>query len=147
MAQSTQSSISIDATPETVLDIIADFEEYPEWAGQIKSTEIVAEDEDGWAEQVKFVLDAGVIKDSYTLGYEWDVNEDSTGQVSWTLVEASMLKALDGSYTLTATDGGTDVDYQLSVDVAIPMIGALKRKAEKLIIDTALKELKKRAEA
>lgn len=147
MAQSTQSSISIDAPPETVLDIIADFAAYPDWAGQIKSTEIVAEDEDGWADQVKFVLDAGVIKDSYTLEYEWDVDEDSTGTVSWTLVEATMLKALDGAYTLAATDSGTDVDYQLSVDVAIPMIGALKRKAEKLIIDTALKELKKRAEA
>lgn len=147
MAQSTQSSISIAAPPETVLDIIGDFPEYPEWAGQIKRTEVVAADDDGWAEQVTFELDAGVVKDTYTLAYEWDIEEDWTGRVSWTLVEATMLKALDGAYTLTASDGGTDVDYELAVDVSIPMIGALKRKAEKMIIDTALKELKKRAEA
>lgn len=146
MAQSTQSSIDIAAAPETVLDIIADFPAYPEWAGQVKSTEVVAEDEDGWPAQVTFLLDAGVVKDTYTLEYDWDIDGDSTGRVSWTLVEATMLKALDGAYTLTASDGGTAVDYQLAVDVSIPMIGALKRKAEKMIIDTALKELKKRAE-
>jgi hypothetical protein len=54
---------------------------------------------------------------------------------------------LDGSYTLTeAVDGSTEVTYQLTVDVAIPMLGLMKRKAEKVIIDTALKELKKRVE-
>lgn len=148
MADSTQSSITIDAAPETVLDIIADFDAYPEWAGQVKRATVVAEDADGWAEQVEFELDAGVVKDTYTLGYDWDVDEDGTGTVSWTLVKANLLRALDGAYTLqSAVDGSTRVDYQLAVEVTIPMIGALRRKAEKMIIDTALKELKKRAEA
>lgn len=148
MADSTQSSITIDAAPETVLDIIADFDAYPEWAGQVKRATVVAEDADGWAEQVEFELDAGVVKDTYTLGYDWDVDEDGTGTVSWTLVKANLLRALDGAYTLqSAADGSTRVDYQLAVEVTIPMIGALRRKAEKMIIDTALKELKKRAEA
>jgi hypothetical protein len=62
-------------------------------------------------------------------------------------VRAGVLKALDGSYTLSSTGGGTQVDYALAVDVKVPMIGMLKRKAEKLIIDTALKELKKRVES
>ncbi|BDZ57760.1 ribosome-associated toxin RatA of RatAB toxin-antitoxin module [Barrientosiimonas humi] len=148
MADSTQSSITIDAAPETVLDIIADFDAYPEWAGQVKRATVVSEDADGWAEQVEFELDAGVVKDTYTLGYDWDVDEDGTGTVSWTLVKANLLRALDGAYTLQSTGGGsTKVDYQLAVEVTIPMIGALRRKAEKMIIDTALKELKKRAEA
>ena len=67
---------------------------------------------------------------------------------SWTLVEATMLKVMDGSYTLTALeDGTTEVVYDLTVDVKVPMLGMLKRKAEKVIIDTALRDLKKRAEA
>ena len=44
-------------------------------------------------------------------------------------------------------DGGTEVVYKLAVDLSIPMIGMLKRKAEKVIIDTALKNLKKRVES
>ncbi len=51
------------------------------------------------------------------------------------------------SYTLAADGSSTRVTYRLAVDVKIPMIGLLKRKAEKVIVDTALKELKKRVEA
>ena len=76
-----------------------------------------------------------------------DVDEDGSGTVSWTLVEASVLKTMDGTYTLTATDAGTQVDYSLTVDLKIPVLGMLKRKAEKVIIDTALKDLKKRVES
>jgi ribosome-associated toxin RatA of RatAB toxin-antitoxin module len=148
MTESTSSSISIAAEPGAVLDVIADFEAYPDWAEQVKSVSILSEDGDGWADQVEYVLDAGAVKDTYVLEYNWDkISEDGSGLVSWNLVRAGVLKALDGSYTLTSTDAGTQVDYALAVDVKIPMIGMLKRKAEKLIIDTALKELKKRVES
>jgi len=147
MADRTESSIVIDAPPGEVLDVIADFEAYPEWAGEVKAVRVLAEEGDGWADQVEFTLDAGAIKDTYVLDYEWDVVEDGTGVVSWALVSAQVLKAMDGSYTLAAQGSGTKVTYRLAVDVRIPMIGLLKRKAEKVIVDTALKELKKRVEA
>ena len=41
---------------------------------------------------------------------------------------------------------GTEVTYDLAVGIKVPMIGMLKRRAEKTIIDTALKGLKSRAE-
>lgn len=150
MADSTSSTIEIAAEPGAVLDVIADFEAYPEWAGQVKNVTVLTEDGDGWADQVEYVLDAGAIKDTYVLKYDWDdIEEDGTGAVSWSLVRASVLTALNGSYALVATNGGqgTKVTYDLEVDVRIPMIGMLKRKAEKVIIDTALKELKKRVES
>jgi hypothetical protein len=53
---------------------------------------------------------------------------------------------MDGTYSLTSVGAGTEVTYHLAVDVAIPLIGMLKRKAEKVIIDTALKGLKKHVE-
>jgi ribosome-associated toxin RatA of RatAB toxin-antitoxin module len=147
MADRTESSIDIAATPGEVLDVIADFESYPEWATEVKKVSVLTEEGDGWADQVQFTLDAGAIKDTYVLDYEWDVTEDGTGVVSWTLVEANVLKAMNGSYTLAAQGStGTTVTYRLAVDVKIPMLGMLKRKAEKVIIDTALKELKKRVE-
>ena len=155
MADRTESSIVIDATPGAILDVIADFDRYPEWAGEVKKVALISEDGDGWADQVEFTLSAGAIKDTYVLEYDWDVAEDGTGVVSWHLVTAQVLKALNGSYTLedvtaegaTVEDGvSTAVTYRLSVDVKIPMLGMLKRKAEKVIIDTALTELKKRVE-
>lgn len=146
MTDSTTSSLSIAAPPGVVLDVIADFEKYPQWAEQVRAAEVLSEDGDGWADQVEFTLDAGAIKDTYVLEYEWDVAEDGTGVISWHLVRATILKALNGAYRLRAVPQGTSVTYELEVDVKIPMIGMLKRKAEKIIIDTALKELKRRAE-
>ena len=148
MADRTESRITVDAAPSDVLAVIRDFESYPEWTGAVKRA-TVERDDDGWPQEVAFVLDAGVIKDAYTLAYEWDVAQDGTGMVSWTLVRAEqLLRGLDGSYHLAAgPKGGTEVTYRLTVDVKIPMLGLLKRKAEKGIIETALTELKKRAEA
>ena len=143
MAEQTTSSIVIDAEPAAVMAVISDFDAYPEWAQGVKKAEVVAEGGDGRAEQVYFELDASPIKDAYTLQYDW--HGDSS--VHWTLAEGRMLKAMDGSYELADRGGSTEVTYRLAVDISIPMIGMLKRKAEKVIIDTALKGLKKRVES
>lgn len=148
MASSTQSSITVAAAPSEVLDVIADFAAYPQWAQEVKSAEVVTEDGDGWADRVRFRLESGPIKDTYVLDYEWDVVEDGTGVVSWTLVEGEVLKAMDGSYTLVdAGDGSTTITYALTVDIKMPMIGAVKRTAEKRIVATALEGLKQRVES
>ena len=147
MADRTQSSIEIAAQPGEVLDVIADFERYPEWANEVKSAKLLSEDGDGWADQVEFQLDAGAIKDNYVLEYDWNIAEDGTGSVSWHLVRATLLKGLNGSYTLEPVAAGTKVTYDLEVELTMPMIGLLKRKAEKHIINLALSELKKRVEA
>ena len=140
----TTSDIVIDAPADRIMDVIADFGSYPDWATGVKTAEIVASD-NGRATQVHFVLDATPIRDEYDLGYTWDANRS----VSWSLAEkGSMLKSMDGAYILDPIDAGqTRVTYQLAVDVSIPLLGMLKRKAEKVIIDTALKGLKKQVEA
>jgi ribosome-associated toxin RatA of RatAB toxin-antitoxin module len=147
MADRTQSSVEIAAAPGAVLDVIADFERYPEWAEQVRQCTVLSEDGDGWADQVEFTLDAGAIKDTYVLQYDWDVAENGTGVVAWHLVRATLLKGLTGSYTLSGAGERTTLTYDLEVDLTMPMIGMLKRKAEKHIISTALTELKKRVES
>ncbi|WP_372733341.1 SRPBCC family protein [Nocardioides sp.] len=144
MAEQTTSSIVIDAAPAAIMSVIADFEAYPEWAKGVTTAETVVAGTGGRAEQVFFALDVSPIKDEYTLSYDWD----GDNQVTWTLVEGKMLKALDGAYELRAQgDGTTEVTYRLALDVSIPLIGMLKRKGEKILIDTALKGLKKRVES
>ena len=146
MASRTESSIHIEAAPGRVLDTIADFPAYPSWATDVKKVDVLSEEGDGWADRVEFVLDAGVIKDTYVLDYAWEVEDEGTGVVSWQLVKATVLRAMNGSYTLARQTGGTLVTYRLAVDLNIPMLGLLKRKAEKVIVETALKELKKHVE-
>ncbi|QUQ67761.1 SRPBCC family protein [Kutzneria sp. CA-103260] len=141
MADESTQSIVIDAEPARILDVIADFAAYPQWANAMKTTEVLSTGADGRAEQVRFQLDQGVIKDEYTLEYTWAANS-----VSWRLVKGQMQKSQRGSYVLEPGGGGTKVTYTLSVELGIPMIGMLRRKAEKVVMDTALKELKRRVE-
>jgi ribosome-associated toxin RatA of RatAB toxin-antitoxin module len=143
MPEQTTSSIVIDAPAPAVMAVIADFPAYPEWAQGMQKAEVVETGADGRGTKVDFELEATPIKDSYTLAYTWRGDQE----VTWDLVEGRMLKAMNGAYVLRPAGSGTEVTYRLAVDLSIPMIGMLRRKAEKIIIDTALKGLKKRVES
>jgi ribosome-associated toxin RatA of RatAB toxin-antitoxin module len=143
MADQSTQSIVVDAPAADVMAVIADFPAYPQWVAAAKKVEVVEDGPDGRAQRVHFVLDAGAVKDDYVLDYTWDGDR----QVSWTLVQGQMQKRQDGSYTLVEKDGATEVTYSITIDLSIPMLGMIKRKAEKVILDTALKELKKRVES
>jgi ribosome-associated toxin RatA of RatAB toxin-antitoxin module len=143
MADQSTQSIVVEAPAAQVMAVIADFPAYPQWVAAAKEVEVTETGEDGRARQVHFVLDAGAVKDDYVLQYTWDGDR----RVSWTLVKGQMQKRQEGSYTLVETDGRTEVTYSITVDLFIPMLGMIKRRAEKVILDTALKELKKRVES
>jgi uncharacterized membrane protein len=143
MADQSTQSITVAAPPADVMTVIADFPSYPEWVAAAKQVDVLETGPDGRARRVHFVLDAGAVKDDYVLEYTWD--EDR--RVSWHLVQGQMQKRQEGSYTLVERDGDTEVTYDLTIDLHIPMLGMIKRKAEKVILDTALKELKKRVES
>ncbi|TQL69271.1 polyketide cyclase/dehydrase/lipid transport protein [Nocardioides albertanoniae] len=142
MADQTTSTIVIEATPSAVMAVIADFESYPTWAKGMQQVDVVEAGADGRAEQVRFVLDVSPIKDDYTLAYTWDGDR----QVTWSLVKGNLLRSMDGAYVLRDLDGRTEVTYRLALDLSIPLIGMLKRKGEKVLIDTALRGLKQRVE-
>jgi ribosome-associated toxin RatA of RatAB toxin-antitoxin module len=145
MADQTESSIIINAAPATIMDVIADLEAYPQWSDGINDVKVLSVfEEDNRPADAHFSLVSGAIKDDYELEYDWDGDR----KVSWTLTKGDMLTAMDGVYELTDNgDGTTTVNYRLAVNVKIPMIGMIKRKAEKVIVDTALKGLKKRVES
>ncbi len=112
----------------------------------MKQVEVVEQYEDGYAAQVRFVIDAGVMADDYTLEYAYA--EDLT-RIEWQLVAPSKTqKSQRGSYDLADDgDGTTTVTYTLEVELAIGMLGMFRRKAEKMIMDQALKQLKRRVES
>ena len=140
----TSSDIVIDAPADAIMAVIADFDAYPEWATGVRSTRVEATGDGGRADRVHFALDASPIRDEYTLAYTWEGDRS----VSWEIVEpSSMLTSMDGCYLLEPGADGTKVTYQLRVDVSIPLLGMLKRKAEKVVIDSALKGLKQQVEA
>lgn len=146
MTDSSTQSITVAAPARAIMAVIADFEAYPEWTDAIKGARIIDPGDGRRAATVEFSMDAGLIKDTYTLAYTWAGDGLA---VSWDLVSGQIQKSQHGSYVLRPIDGGaaTEVTYTLAVELTIPLIGVLRRKAERVIMDTALKELRKRVEA
>ncbi|MDT4918148.1 MAG: hypothetical protein QOH89_2848 [Pseudonocardiales bacterium] len=144
MPDASTQSITIDAAPADVMAVIADFANYPLWTGSVKQAEVLDVGADGRAARVAFTLDAGIVRDQYELAYVWT----GDSRVDWQLRVGQMMRAQNGSYELRPDgQGHTHVTYSLTVDLSIPMLGLLKRKAERVVMDVALKELKKRVES
>lgn len=140
VAELTSASIDISAPADAVMATISDFSSYPQWVDSIVVAEVLSCHGER-AKTVRMVLEHPLVRDDYVLAYEWGPQS-----VSWKLVSASLLTAMDGSYALAPVPGGTRVTYSLTVDLNVAMIGLFKRKAEKRIIDDALSGLKQRVE-
>jgi ribosome-associated toxin RatA of RatAB toxin-antitoxin module len=144
MAEKAEGTITIDADPPTVLGVITDFESYPQWATGVKNIEVLERDAHGRGIAVRFEVSAVGMNGWYILNYDYSAGADG---LSWTFQEGSPIKDLQGEYELEADGDATGVTYRALVEPGIPMIGFMKRQVSKMIIDTALKGLKKRVES
>ena len=144
MTDHTSGTVVVRARPEVVMGVIADFPAYPDWAG-MTTAEVVGENgPDGRARLVLFGIDAGFIRDQFVLRYSFDGDDG----VSWELTKPSaMLTKMTGSYLLAGRDDDTEVTFQLTVGLRVPIIGLLRRKVERAVIGNALSGLKTRAES
>ncbi len=145
MTEQTEGEIQIDASPEEVLAVISDYEAYPEWADGIKKALVKKKDSKGRPAEVVFEVSQMGVGATYTLAYKYKAKD---GGVSWTTISASgAVKDIEGEYVLEASSSGTRVTYRTTIEPAIPMMGFMKRQAEKMIIGAALGGLKKRVES
>lgn len=140
----TSDSTVVRAPVDAVMEVIADFAAYPEWAESIRVAEVLSTGADGRPDLVRFELDAGPITDEYVLAYSWSADGRS---VEWRLERSTLLRSQTGSYRLEPVDSGTQVDYRLEIELVVPVIGSLRSRAERRIIGAALSELKRRVES
>lgn len=142
--EGTVQRIEVSADPQHIYEVALDLEAYPDWANGVKEVDILEEDEHGRPIRVDFRADAMIKEIHYTLLY----NYDRDNGFSWSAEPGDDIKAMDGSYEFKQLeDGSTEVLYALRVDPAFIVPGFLRRQAEKQIVSSALRGLKKRSEA
>lgn len=147
MAESVSERIVVHAPAATVLDVIVDFPRYPEWQDETKAVEVLQRGPDGRADRVRFTVDAKVFTTTFVLGYTYE-DTPPEDAVRWALVDGDQLRRNDGSYHLRDRgDGTTEVAYALDLEPAMALPGILRRRAAKRIVDSALHQLKARAES
>lgn len=147
MADQTIQQTTIEAAPARCFEVAVDFDRYPEWAADIKEVSVLRRDDDGRGGQVHLRAAAMGRSTSYTLRYYYGTNPL---RLAWRLVEGDLIQRMDGSYLFEAVPGASDrteLTYQLSVDLRVPLPGFVKRRAEARIVHIALEELRRRVEA
>jgi uncharacterized membrane protein len=141
MAEGTFSTLEIDAPADELYDVAADVAAYPEWASGVKEVDVLDLDDQGRVDRARFVLEGFVKEIEYVLKY----THDRPNTLSWVAEESDDLKMLEGSYQFSSTDGGaTEVVYSLTVEPKFIIPGFIRRQAEKQIVTTALRGLRKR---
>lgn len=142
MADQATQQMVVGASPQRTWDVLIDFDDYPTWATDLKSAEIVARDDEGRPLEVAFRAAAMGRSTSYRLRYDYT---EAPRVLAWRLVEGDITRKLDGRYELAPVDGDaerTQVTYHLEVDLRVPLPGFVKRRAESRIISTALQSLR-----
>jgi ribosome-associated toxin RatA of RatAB toxin-antitoxin module len=138
MATSDSREVVIEASPEEILDVIADVESTPTWSSQYRSAEVLESYDDGRPKRVKMKVKSVGISDEQVVEYTWTDN-----QASWTLISAGQLKSQDASYTLTSDGDKTKVKFDITIDLSVPLPGFVLRRAMKGAMETATDGLRK----
>jgi uncharacterized membrane protein len=144
MAETASQTITTSAPPERVWAIAADVESYPTWAKDVKDVIVRTRDDLGRATEVEFRASALGRSTHYTLSYDY---ADAPNVLAWSMVRGDIMRTIDGAYHFSpASDGGTEVRYDLAIELVVPLPGFVKRRAEVRILNT-VRELKARAES
>ena len=139
MAISETREVVIEATPDEIMDVIADLESLPEWSGPHQSSEILETGADGRPAQAKMKVKTAGITDEQVVAYTW---ADNT--VSWTLVSASQQRSQDAKYTLMPEGDKTRVKFDITIDPLVPLPGFVLKRTIKGVIDISTDGLRKR---
>lgn len=145
MSDYSASSITIDASSASVFEILKDLAAYPTWSASIKTVEVSDSDASGNPTKVSMKVEAGVLKDRVTLDYDWS---KAPSEVSFALDEANLLTEMSGVFSLKSIDSDTtEVTYQLTVGLSMPVPDIMRKKQEQATIQQELAKLKSHAES
>ena len=145
MSNVSTATISVDAPLAAVSELLFALDKYPEWSSSIKAVEVLGRDDLERVIKAKMTIDAGMMKDRVILDYDWS---KAPAVLSFSLDDADLLTAMDGSYEIKSIDADTtSVTYSLTVDLSMPIPAMMRQKAEKATIDQALAQLKSVLEA
>ncbi len=143
MSNPTTSTVTISASADDVRSVLFDIEKYPTWSTTFKSVTVQASNGDGRVTQAKLSVDAGALKDKPTLNYDWSGYPD---RVEFSLEDADLLTDMSGSFVIKDNGDETEVTFELTVALSMPVPEMMRTKAEKSTIDLALKQLKEKLE-
>ena len=143
MSNPTSSTVTIAASADDVRAVLFDIANFPKWSTSFKSVTVLASDGEGRPTQAKLSVDAGALKDKPTLNFDWSAYPD---RVDYSFEDADLLTDMSGAYIVKDNGDETEVTFELTVALSMPVPEMMRTKAEKATIDLTLKQLKEKLE-
>ena len=128
MSSATTSTVSITASADEVRAVIFDLASYPSWSTSFKSVTVLESDGQGRPTQVSMSVDAGALKDKPTLNYDWSAYPD---RLDFSLEDADLLTQMSGGLIVKDNGDETEVTFELTVALSMPVPDIMRTKAEK----------------
>ncbi|MGI9595989.1 MAG: SRPBCC family protein [Acidimicrobiales bacterium] len=141
-------SVVVQASVEDCYRVAVDIGAYPDWVQNLRSVDILTTDDQGRPRTAKFEAEGLGRMSSYVLAY--DLSE-APHKLAWNLVSGDLTREIEGRYLfhdMTEEEGMalTEIDYELTIDLAVSLPGFVKRRAEDKIVESALGRFKRRVE-
>ncbi|MCV7135090.1 SRPBCC family protein [Mycobacterium hodleri] len=139
MAVNESREITIEATPEEILEVLLDIETLPEWSPAHQEVEVLERDADGRPSRTRQVVKIVGVSDEQELAHV--VHPDGVG---WSLISAQQQRAQEARYTLTPVGDSTHVRFDITVDPIVPLPSFLIKRGAKGLLETATDGLRAR---
>lgn len=134
------SEIVIDASPDLILEALADMDAMPSWSSLHKRAEVIDTYPDGRPHHVKVTIKVVGIIDTEILEYHWGAD-----WIAWDAKKTIQQHGQHGEYNLHREgDDKTRVRFTITVEPSAPLPGFLMKRARKKILSAATEGLRQR---
>jgi hypothetical protein len=139
MAVRASREVVFEASPEAILDALADIDSVPTWSSVHKHAEVLDRHPDGRPHRVKATLKIMGVTDKEVLEYNWGPR-----WMVWDAVDNFQQRGQHGEYNLTPEgEDKTRVRFDIILDLAAPIPEFLIKRAKKIVLDVATESLRK----
>jgi coenzyme Q-binding protein COQ10 len=134
-------SIVINASPDKVFAVIADYEKYPEFLPEVKKVKV--EFGAGNVKEVTYTVDIKAKVITYTLKH----TARPPDELAWTMVRGEMMKGNDGAWLLKKVPEGTEATYRIDLKLGALVPSMVERMLAEQSLPGLLANFKKRIES
>ena len=139
MAVRASREVVFEASPEAILDALADIDSVPTWSSVHKHAEVLDRHPDGKPRHVKATLKIMGITDKEVLEYNWGPR-----WMVWDAKDTFQQRGQHVEYNLTPEgEEKTRVRFDIILDLGAPIPEFLIKRAKKLVLDVATESLRK----
>jgi ribosome-associated toxin RatA of RatAB toxin-antitoxin module len=143
VAQRATETTIVNAPPEVVYRVVTDFEHYVDWVSDLKKIDVIERDTEGRPLDVEFRAAAFGRSTTYTLHYDYSRAPEV---LAWHQTKGDLTASLSGQYRFEPAPEGTQLTYDLEVELLVPIPTFVKARAAQRIQTQALRELKSEVE-